>query len=152
MAGDEPVGGGPDHAEARVAQFLARRGDGLEGADAAAQVVRATVQHLALQAQLLQVGQDFQRSRERIALPGGEQQEAPRAAGQQVRQELLEDALGNAGPDIDQIECVGAEVGEIRSAQHVAALREHIPEEGFAEPGHRCFIVQARGNGINGCH
>ena len=113
--------------------------------------VRA-VQDLALEPLLAQVGKDFQRRGQGIALAGGQEVVPLRAAGQHFRQEGLEDSLRPAGADVDEVQGVRAEIGEIGAAQNEIPFGEHIFQELVRESGNGRLVVEARSDGINGYH
>ena len=116
------------------------------------EIAGAAVQHFALQALLTQVGQDFQGSRQGIALARGEQEVPLDTPCQHLRQKALENAFCAPCTYIDQVQVVRAEVREIGALEFIIALREHPGQEFVAKPCHGFLVVQAAGNGINCNH
>ena len=70
VAGDEPVRRLANNADARAKEFLAGRSQLFQDLQPLFQVLRAAMEHLPLEALLLQVGENFQRGSQRIALSG----------------------------------------------------------------------------------
>ena len=110
------------------------------------------MQHLSLEALLLQVGKNFQRSRQRIALSGGEKVVTFRPAGQHLRKETLEDALGPAGTYVYKVQRMASEILEVGASEVETAVRENAVEELVADFGHRLLVMQAGSDGINCYH
>ena len=110
------------------------------------------MQDFALEPLLAQVGQDFQRCGEGIALAGSEEVIPVDALGEHLRQEGLEDSLRPAGADIDEVQGMRAEVGEIGALEFKIALREHALEEFIRQTADGRLVVQTGSDGINSNH
>ena len=110
------------------------------------------MQHLPFQPLLAQVGKDFQRGRQGVALARCEQVIALDPPGQHLRQQLPENGLRAACAHIDQIQVMRPEIREIAAFELVIALREHALQEGIAQLPDGRFIVQAGSNGVDGGH
>ena len=152
LAGDEPVGGLADDADAHALQPGAGLLDLLQRMDPFRHIGVASVQDLAFQPLLAQVGKDFQRGGEGIALAGRQEVIAFDAPGEHLRQQSLEDALRTAGTDVDKVERMRAEIGEIGSPEHESVLLEHAFQEFVGESGHGGLVVETGGDGIYGDH
>ena len=110
------------------------------------------MQDLALEPLLTQVGKDFQRRSQGVALAGSQEIVPLGAAGQHFRQEGLEDALRTARTDVDEIQRMRAEIGEIGPAEEKISLREDSLQKSVRQLGNGRLVMQAGGNGINCDH
>ena len=149
VAGDQPVGGFPDDSEAGSAEFFTRLGNPGEFCDPAPDGGRGAVDDLALQALLPQIGKDFHRGGEGVALAGGQQVEAADAARRQFGQERLENALRAACAHENEVQRPGSETGEIAAGEVVAPFGENVGEEAVGDAGDGRFVMQCRGQGID---
>ena len=110
------------------------------------------MQDFPFQPLLAQVGKDFQRGGQGVALAAGKQVIALNATGKHLRQQGLENALGTAGTHIYQVQVMCAEVTEIGPFENIIAIRKHPCQEFITDPRHRLFIVETGSNGINTNH
>ena len=108
------------------------------------------MQDFALEPLLTQVGQDFQRCSQGIALAGGQKVVPLGTAGQHLRQQGLENALRPAGADVDQVQGMRAEIGKIGPAEYEIPLREDALEERVGQTGDGGLVVEAGRDGIDG--
>ena len=147
-AGDQPVGRETDDAETQAVEILESVDRLFEDGDAGVDVFVAAVQNLTAEPLPVQIAQNLERGRERIALAGGQQIEGTVLA--QVRQQALEDAFGAARADVDQIEPAGPVGGEVVAAEGVADVQAGEEVAGLEING--IAIVQGRGQGIDRNH
>ena len=152
LTGDEPVGWLADHADAHVLEAGTGFLDRGQHLDPSRDIRVGAMQDLPLEPLLTQVGKDFQRRSQGVALAGSQEIVPLGAAGQHFRQEGLEDALRSARADVDEIQRMRAEIREIGAAEDEIPLREYLFQELVREFGDGRLVMEARSDGIDGDH
>ena len=116
--------------------------------DALTNVFVAAVYNLALQAVLSQIGENFHRCCQRIALSGGEKIERLAALRAQFGQELEEDVFRSARAYIYKIERCTAIIGVVASVKRVFDME--VTQKFFRHGSHRLLVVQLGSECKNG--
>ena len=152
VGGDEPVGRLSDDADALVPEPEAGFLHQPDRMDTFPEIGFAPVQDLPLKPLLAQVRKDLQRGRQRIAFPGGQEIIPFDSPGKHLRQKALENSFGPAGPDIDEVQRVGAEITEIGTFVLEIPVGKDPFEERIGNAGNGILVVQTGGDGIDGYH
>ncbi len=152
VGGDEPVGRLSDDADALFPEAEPGFLHLFDGMDPLLQIGFTSVQDLSLEPLLTQVGKDFQRRGQRIALAGSQEVIPVDAPREHFRQQVLEDALRPAGADVDEVQRMGPEIPEIGALVLEIPVGKDPFEELIGNAGNGILVVETGGDGIYGYH